>query len=560
MAITQVKVQFDFEGEEENGELTIREGDIITVTCQDVGDGWWEGELNNGQKGLFPESYVEVIESNGVGAGYNPPQQGSYVQTDGQYQNTPGQTTAEEEQYNGYGNDTPEWDDNEWDEDPTASQQPTSPPPNYPNSSRVESRTSGDSFNSDMRSRTQSDMKGATVKRNLNRFSDFVKTGTEAFVLGTAATAIKGGAKGKASAVMTIIYDNGKPMWEPNPHPYQCEVRDPEKKSKFKGIKSFIAYTVIPDDTSAPVHRRYKHYDWLHDRLVEKFTTMCVPPLPDKQYYGRYGEDFVEKRREKLQMWTNRVARHPIMSRCDVFRHFLTCEEETTWKAGKRRAEKDEYVGGALLMNIEHPGIHVELDDAETQVDHFHNFHSTMSDALHKMRDKFDDHCTKMSGPFMREFHRMSTVFRTLSDCFHQEEEPYAKDLNSAVEYTSNVYEELSQMYSDQPKNDMLPALDVLKEYQGILEEYPDVQHLSKKAIAKVRGGEKLEQIDLTELEDVRSRAETVNISLLAEIHHFQHERVVDFKAMMQHFLQEQISFYQQIVDKLQGALSRYDD
>ena len=34
----------------------------------------------------------------------------------------------------------------------------------------------------------------------------------------------------------------------------------------------------------------------------------------------------------------------------------------------------------------------------ETQVDHFHNFHSTMSDALHKMRDKFDDHCTKMSG------------------------------------------------------------------------------------------------------------------------------------------------------------------
>jgi sorting nexin-9/18/33 len=160
----------------------------------------------------------------------------------------------------------------------------------------------------------------------------------------------------------------------------------------------------------------------------------------------------------------------------------------------------------------------------------------------------------------MREFHRMSTVFRTLSDCFHQEEEPYAKDLNSAVEYTSNVYEELSQMYSDQPKNDMLPALDVLKEYQGILEEYPDVQHLSKKAIAKVRGGEKLEQIDLTELEDVRSRAETVNISLLAEIHHFQHERVVDFKAMMQHFLQEQISFYQQIVDKLQGALSRYDD
>lgn len=36
-------------------------------------------------------------------------------------------------------------------------------------------------------------------------------------------------------------------MWEPNPNPFQCEVRDPEKKSKYRGIKSFIAYTVIPD-------------------------------------------------------------------------------------------------------------------------------------------------------------------------------------------------------------------------------------------------------------------------------------------------------------------------
>ena len=27
---------------------------------QDIGDGWWEGELANGVTGLFPESYVEA--------------------------------------------------------------------------------------------------------------------------------------------------------------------------------------------------------------------------------------------------------------------------------------------------------------------------------------------------------------------------------------------------------------------------------------------------------------------------------------------------------------------
>ena len=36
------------------------------------------------------------------------------------------------------------------------------------------------------------------------------------------------------------------PMWEPNPDPYTVEVQDPEKKKKYHGIKSFIAYSVKP--------------------------------------------------------------------------------------------------------------------------------------------------------------------------------------------------------------------------------------------------------------------------------------------------------------------------
>lgn len=32
-----------------------------------------------------------------------------------------------------------------------------------------------------------------------------------------------------------------------------------------------------------------------------------------------------------------------------------------------------------------------------------------------------------------------------------------------------------------------------------------------------------------------------------AEVYHFQHERVVDFKDMMKFFLNEQIAFYQEV-------------
>ena len=35
-------------------------------------------------------------------------------------------------------------------------------------------------------------------------------------------------------------------MWEPHPNPYHIKIRGPEKKSKFKGIKTFTAYNVIP--------------------------------------------------------------------------------------------------------------------------------------------------------------------------------------------------------------------------------------------------------------------------------------------------------------------------
>ena len=37
------------------------EMDHVFWPMQDIGDGWWEGELENGESGLFPESYVEVI-------------------------------------------------------------------------------------------------------------------------------------------------------------------------------------------------------------------------------------------------------------------------------------------------------------------------------------------------------------------------------------------------------------------------------------------------------------------------------------------------------------------
>ena len=59
--VEQATVLYDFSGLPESGEVSLREGDIVTIRNKAVGDGWWEGATADGRSGLFPESYVQLI-------------------------------------------------------------------------------------------------------------------------------------------------------------------------------------------------------------------------------------------------------------------------------------------------------------------------------------------------------------------------------------------------------------------------------------------------------------------------------------------------------------------
>ncbi|KAM4818730.1 SH3 domain-containing kinase-binding protein 1 isoform 7-T7 [Thomomys bottae] len=54
------KVIFPYEAQNDD-ELTIKEGDILTLINKDCIDaGWWEGELN-GRRGVFPDNFVKLL-------------------------------------------------------------------------------------------------------------------------------------------------------------------------------------------------------------------------------------------------------------------------------------------------------------------------------------------------------------------------------------------------------------------------------------------------------------------------------------------------------------------
>lgn len=69
----------------------------------------------------------------------------------------------------------------------------------------------------------------------------FVKSGGENYILGTLKLNVP-----DADKVYIIEGELGGVKWNPNQQPYEVDVASPKKDSKFKGLKSFIAYQLTP--------------------------------------------------------------------------------------------------------------------------------------------------------------------------------------------------------------------------------------------------------------------------------------------------------------------------
>uniref|UniRef100_UPI00398E6EA6 sorting nexin-18-like n=1 Tax=Pristiophorus japonicus TaxID=55135 RepID=UPI00398E6EA6 len=215
----------------------------------------------------------------------------------------------------------------------------------------------------------------AMVSRNLNRFATFVKSGSEAFILGKAAGFVKDGDK------ICVAAGPHGPEWQENPYLFACSVDEPSQQTKFKGIKSYIPYHLVPSHTQCPVNWRYKQFDWLYGRLVQKFPVISVPHIPEKQATSRFEEDFISKQKKGLTLWMNHMTSHPVLARCDTFQHFLTCNDEKAWKQGKRNAEKDDMVGGNFFLT-QSP---LDLQEVESRVDGFKTFTKRMDESVFQL-------------------------------------------------------------------------------------------------------------------------------------------------------------------------------
>eukprot|EP00039_Didymoeca_costata_P018815 m.335081 g.335081 ORF g.335081 m.335081 type:complete len:534 (+) comp17510_c0_seq1:180-1781(+) len=525
------RCMYDFQGDASQNELSFQEGDSVVITDMNVGDGWWQGCINGGPPGLIPASYVELQP----GAEVVPPTQevGGDEDDDGWDEDSDGGSDFAE---------GPEEADG--DDDDSASRSSSD--------AKVVSRKGGGVASGQM-------SRSATMKRSVNRFSAFVKAGAEGFMIGD----FKKDLAVKSSEHIHIIGDNQGisvvPMWQDLGNKWgEITVTDGGKVKKT--LSSYSAYNI--QSQRHTVKRGFRHFQWLHDRLCDKFSCICVPPLPDKTYSPKYGEDYSQKRMLKLKLWLQRVARHPVLVNAKAFEHFLTCDEKhkSQWKDGKRAAEKDEIVGPNFFRVIQ-----TDLNcprDAVKKVELFGSFQQKMSKGVHKCQEIAQTHAKRMAGAISKEYSVVGQGFKQLSEVFKEPGDGDSIKLSMAVQGAAVGMENMAQLWKNQPILDQIPWMDGLTEYGNMLTQFSDAVQSSKEADAKVKHLSKNvseEEADLqADKQMVEERGNVIHMVTLCEVSHFHKQRCVDFKKYFLNYLQAQKEFHLKMIEKLEAAEQQF--
>ncbi|XP_010183399.1 PREDICTED: sorting nexin-9 isoform X2 [Mesitornis unicolor] len=588
---------YDFAAEPGNNELTVSEGEIIVITNPDVGGGWLEGKNSQGERGLVPTDYVEIITEgakDGISCGNSLADQAFF---DSLSSNT-AQTNAAAKSSNQANNASDPWsswnagksgnwdngnavdswatkpesavgqrhnasnnweaaaafghpqayqgpaaDDDDWDDD---WDDPKSTSPSYLGYKETEA--------SEAAGMQRGNSRGAAMKLPLNKFPGFAKPGMEQYLLA------KQLAKPK-DKIPIIIGDYG-PMWVYPTSTFDCVVADPKKGSKMYGLKSYIEYQLTCTNTNRSVNHRYKHFDWLYERLLVKFgLAIPIPSLPDKQVTGRFEEEFIKMRMERLQAWMTRMCRHPVVSESEVFQQFLNFRDEKEWKTGKRKAEKDETVGVMIFSTMEPEAPDLDMVEIEQKCDAVGRFTKAMDDGVKELLTVGQEHWKRCTGPLPKEYQKIGKALQSLALVFSTSGYQGESDLNGAITEAGKTYEEIASLVADQPKKDLHFLMETNHEYKGFLGCFPDIIGAHKGAIERVKESDKLvatSKITPQDKQNMVKRVSTMAYALQAEMNHFHSNRIYDYNSVIRLYLEQQAQFYETIAQKLRQALSRF--
>lgn len=136
---------------------------------------------------------------------------------------------------------------------------------------------------------------------------------------------------------------------------FVISVEDPQKVGD--PIRSFIMYTVHTRTSSSlfskpsfSVLRRYSDFLWLYETLSMNNPGVIVPPVPEKNTFGRFDENFVQQRRLALEKCIQKMANHAVLAKDPDLKFFL--ESDSFALDIKHRKSESAHERGGLMASI----------------------------------------------------------------------------------------------------------------------------------------------------------------------------------------------------------------
>jgi hypothetical protein len=115
--------------------------------------------------------------------------------------------------------------------------------------------------------------------------------------------------------------------------------------------------------------RRYSDFESFRNGLVKLYPTIIIPPIPSKQSIGEYAvkqgkakEDatMISRRKRMLQVFLNRIAKHPLLGKEYVFHRFL--DRDASWVSSSPLSAKHS---AEIIITVGSPALPSPLPTPE---------------------------------------------------------------------------------------------------------------------------------------------------------------------------------------------------
>ncbi|KAG9122842.1 Vacuolar protein sorting-associated protein 5 [Ceratobasidium sp. 392] len=355
---------------------------------------------------------------------------------------------------------------------------------------------------------------------------------------------------------------------------FTITVGDPQKVGD--PINPYIVYTVSTKTTSPlyrkqhfSVLRRYSDFLWLFETLSLNKPGVFIPPVPEKQGFGRFQGAFVEARRLALNNCIQKIANHPLLSTDDDFKFFIE-SDSFALDVKHRKAEIAQEKTGGFLSAITGPKFYETDEWFDTKRSYIDALESQLR-GLAKAVETVSKHRTEVANA-TADFAEMVVVLAS-SDLSRQ--------LSQSLAALADVHKKARKLEEEQSQDDIILLMGIVEEYirligsirltftsrirlhaawQNANAEAKRVRTAHEKARRQGKMPQDRVGVAMHEMAEAEKRAadakhefDQCSRLIKVEMARFEKERIDDFKKNLEELLEGMIRRQQDIIESLEN-------